>query len=205
MNEEIQALDAKGDILRERHAAVIAELKVHRAVRDAAVQRHLDTLTDEQLLTDETARRWLLKESFAHPGAHQRTRQVAAVGADGVTVEGYDTREEYEADVLPGLRLALKQHQPVEALADAIRSWAGTWALGREDIPVDILDVNCGERGLYGGRYYIADDRLEVGVSHYGHISNIADGPLVDGLKYVSDNLAYERADGHDDEDDYED
>jgi hypothetical protein len=201
MNEEIRALDAKGDALRARHAAVIEELKAHRAVRDAAVQRQLDALTDEQIKNDEATKRWLLKESWGHSGAHQREQIVAAVGASGASPDGYDSREEYEADILPGLQLALHHGQPVEELAGAIRSWAAEWALGRPDIPVAVLEANCAANGSYGGRYHVADDRLEIGIARYHRLVPVKDGPLVEVLGYVSENLAF---DGPTDTDDYD-
>jgi len=191
VNEELQALDDERDALDARFAelrAYAAELAVRR---DRAVQAHLDTLTDEQLRTDETAKRWLLRVASVHQGAYRRMQTVAAVGAEGARAIHMDGREEYSGDYLLRLDLALTQYQPVEALADAIRSWAGEWGLGREDIPVHVTESSCSAYGSYGGSYEIFSDNLRLDVSRYGSTSNVADGPLVDVLGYISKNLAY--------------
>lgn len=192
MNEELQALDDERDALAVKQAELRQQWSELAERRDAAVQRHLDTLTDEQLHTDDTAKRWLLRVASAHQGAYQRLQTVAAVGAPGAMLQHIDGRKEYEADCLPCFDLALSQGQPVEPLADAIRTWSAEWGLGRPDIPVSVLDAECGARGSYGGLYTIADDNFQLDLQHHSHRSNVTSGPLVDGLRYISEHVAFD-------------
>jgi hypothetical protein len=206
---QLQRLDAEMDALREQYRAINDQLVAAHELRDEVVTARLAELTDEQIMADETLTRWLFRESWSHSGAADRKRVLVRMDAEGAgDPDSYDGRDEYAADVLPPISVALVKGQDVAPLADAIRAWVQRWALGRPDVPVSIMERTLSEHGSYGGMYDIASDTMCLRIIRWGREEELANGPLEEVLAYMASEFWYRKpgADGswdsQDDEDD---
>jgi hypothetical protein len=192
MNEDIDSLDRDMDAQRDIMGRAREEFDTLRELRDEALDRHLATLTDEQIMGDEQLLRRVLREGFYHRGASTISHRLYATGRQDVVAESIDGRGEGDEDLqaLPALQLRLKYRQATGPVAECMRAWAAVWALGRADLRVDILEQTLSRWASWRLSWDLASGRCEVGTSSYGGPE--AEGTLEEMLRYVADKLWYE-------------
>jgi hypothetical protein len=202
VNEDIDNISAEmaeqREILRRAHD----ELLALGELRDEYLDRHLATLTDEQIMGDEPLLRRVLKEAFYHRGASKIVHRLYSTGRQDVVAENVDGRDEWEGSALPALDLRLIEGQDVEELEGAIQAWAGTWALGRPDLRIGITERTLSRWGGYHLIYRPGKVLAEL-EGPYGREILLA--PLRACLERIAQDFWCQRADGSsgDPDDDY--
>lgn len=181
--------------LAEQLAAARAEHKVTgdrvKALWDGQtglMEARLAALTDEEVLADEGLLRWLLKHSCYNSAAYDRARELQAHGRADLYLTGVDGRDEYASQGLPLLCLILVRDQSVTDLAPVVRDWYARWALGREEVPIDIMERSASQNGSWAAYWKPATDEGYVRVRRYGQEEEKYRGPLIGLLDYVARN-----------------
>lgn len=193
MNADIEGLDADLKAQWKIIESAREEARALRELRDEALDAHLATLTDEQIMGDEQLLRQVLREAWSHSGASRIVKRLYATGRQDVTVGGVDGRDEWADDVLPALQLHLTQHQGVAELEEAIKAWASTWAMGRPDLHIGITERTLSRWGSYHILYRPGKVVAEL-VGPYGR--EILTGPLRACLERAASDCYYLNPDG---------
>src|SRR3954465_2405300 len=213
MNDREAIEEVLTDIKQRRAAiapdreALDARSKLWRAEHDAAIDLKLELYSDAEIMADEQLLRWLLKASWAHDGAGKRKHVLTKPAVPELRDEYVDGRDGWAEDVLPALQLSLVKDQEVKDVADALRAWVKTWALGRPDLHVSIMERTLSRHCSYALNYYPATDTaaLETHPS-YRLRENLSELPLEELLAVVARDYWYRKpgAEGSWDSDDDE-
>lgn len=187
MNADIDSLDR--DIAEQFKilSAARDELGALRELREEALAAHLATLSDAAIMQDEALLRRVLREAFNYSAPSQVVHRLYATTRQDIVAEGIDGRDAYLNDSLPALQLRLKYRQAIGDVAEAMRSWARVWALGRPDLRVGIMERDLSRWASYKLVWRLNGGQCEVRSSDYG--SPIVEGPLEDCLRYIAENL----------------
>lgn len=196
--EQLQKVERELERWRERNEKLQAEFDGIRARREAAIEARFAEITDEQILTDEEIRRWALKHQ-TYPGSYNRVKALVMHPCpEIVDVGGQDGREGQE--YLPRLTVGMERDSDVAAVVRAMNEWAETWLLGRDDVPVGVLEWSLSRSQSYGIKWMPEVDLAELHATYSGLLCS---GSLHEVLAYVAEHHPYNN--GHDMDDDEED
>lgn len=197
-------LDQQLAAARAEHKATGDRMRALWKAQTGLMEARLRSLTDEEILADEGTLRWMLKHACYNGDAYDRARKLQAHGRQDLYLTGVDARDEYANQGLPVLCLILVRDQSVTDLAPVVRDWYARWALGREEVPIDIMEHAASERGSWMALWKPATDEGYVRVRRYGRDEEKYRGPLIGLLDYVARHAWVKRtADewGHSDDD----
>lgn len=180
-------LDAQWASLRDAQAGLSAAFQELRGRTDDLTTRRLDVLTDEQILADEDIRRWLCVVGATHTGANQRLHSLS--DAPPLLVHHVDPRDEFYA--LPVPTVMLECDSDVELWATTIKEWFRIWALGRQDISINVLESSL---SAYASYYLVYTPDSGVVAELFRNsvsLSKAFDGSLVAVLRFIAKHHPY--------------
>lgn len=181
-------LDQQLAAARAEHKVTGGRVRALGKAQTGLMETRLRSLTDEEILADEGLLRWLLKHACYNSDAYDRARLLQAHGRPDLYLTGVDGRDEYANQGLPLLCLTLVRDQPVTDLAPVVREWYARWALGREEVPIDILEHTGSEHGSWTAFWKPATDEGYVRLRRWGRDEDKYRGPLIGLLDYVARN-----------------
>ncbi len=181
----VEQYDDRMEELGAQLAELQEQFKAVREARDEAVSARIAGWSDADIMGDEQRLRWVLQESFYHSDASKRVHVMYATGRKDVVAESVDGRDEVEGAVLPALQLRLSYRQPVGELAEAMRSWAATWALGRPNLVVGILEHTLSRWASYGLLWDLKTGRAALRSNGYRELK---EGPLEELLAVIAED-----------------
>lgn len=197
LREAVDQINILKDIVLGEYRDVSDRLSLINQQLREAMKDLVSSMSDEEIVQDPKVFRWLRGTVSMYPESHARMKQIMAIDAEEVTMNGIDVTD--EGNGLCALRLALQYRQDVTELADKLYSWIQRNAFGRKEIFIHVMDHTLSYHGSYRIRIDVDRNAAILLCTRYGHTEEVSgEGPLSEVLKVAAKEAWYEG--GPDDE-----